>query len=86
MDGDLVEEEDDSINLNNKDHVRGRKRIRNPDNWNRCKIKRACNTGQSYVNSKGKIQQAKKIKKDSGLNCRFKCHSVFTDEDREYFP
>ena len=70
-------------NIKRTENTRGRKRSRNPENWKRNKAKRSCNTGQRYVNIKGKIKKAKTVKKGCGLKCRFQCHSAFTEEDRE---
>lgn len=72
-----------SENVSSTDCTRGRKRTRNPLNWKRNQDKKSCNSGKRYVNSLGNLQQAKKMKKGCGLGCRFKCQSVFTEEDRE---
>ena len=64
-------------------HVGGRKRTRNQSNWQRNIDKKKCNTGQKYVNSKGRTQRAKKMGRGCGEKCRFRCHTAFTERDRE---
>ena len=46
-------------------------------------MKRSCNSGERYRNSRGNIMPAKEIKKGCNQNCRYKCHSHFTQKDRE---
>ncbi|XP_052278769.1 uncharacterized protein LOC127877153 [Dreissena polymorpha] len=60
-----------------------RKRQRNEVNWKRNITKRRKNSGQSYVSSSGKIKRAKKVKNGCGQNCRKKCHSKISPEQRE---
>ena len=52
-----------------------RKRSVNKEKWGKEKRKRAQQSGEAYVNSRGKYVEAKsiKIKKDSKSNCKFKC-------------
>ena len=57
------------------------KRSRNPDNWLKTKRKKAIISGQSYVNTKGKIISPKQIGPD--CNCKNKCFIGVNKESRE---
>ena len=52
-----------------------RKRSLNPQDWEKNKRKRAHQSGDAYVSSRGKLIQAKeiKVKKDCNYSCKFKC-------------
>ena len=62
---------------------RGRKRKRDPANWQRNIAKRRCNSGESYINKKGIQKPARRMKHACGYNCRFKCQSKYPNEIRE---
>ncbi|XP_070509709.1 uncharacterized protein [Chironomus tepperi] len=55
-------------------------RFKDPQNWLRIKHRESRVRGKAYVNRKGKLIKAKRIK--SPCNCRFQCTERITDEDR----
>lgn len=57
-----------------------RKRLSNPDNWQRNKIKRQRNSGKAYTDWKGKERPEKKIK--ASCTCRLKCVEKINEERR----
>ena len=62
-----------------------RKRVRNPEKWKRNRIKKARNSGSSYVNYRGETVAAKKPKIDGPLcrdQRRFKCSDKIDNESR----
>lgn len=59
---------------------RGKKRLRNYDNWEEVKRKRLRNEGKAYSSKKGKNVPAKTIGKP--CTCRYKCYSKLSLEDR----
>jgi len=62
---------------------RGRKRIRNPDNWIRNKRKRACQSGEMYVSSRGKVVNARHRLPTPNCNCRYKCSEQVSETARD---
>lgn len=58
-------------------------RKRNPEKWACNKRKTLRNTGQSYLNTKGKLVEAKKMRESCGSTCRSKCETKITDDDRQ---
>ncbi|XP_052218286.1 uncharacterized protein LOC127835889 isoform X3 [Dreissena polymorpha] len=61
---------------------RGRKRVRNIEEWKRNVMKRRRNEGKSYESRKGKLQSQRCVKKGCGMGCRYKCHNNFTENER----
>lgn len=59
------------------------KRYRNPEEWQCNKRKKLRNSGQSYLNSKGKIVKERKMLESCAItNCRSNCQSRLTENDR----
>ena len=56
----------DGEDYNKSYSQRGRKRIRNPDNWAKNVKKERKNSGKSYIGHRGKLYTSKKLKKDVG--------------------
>ncbi|CAG9799752.1 unnamed protein product [Chironomus riparius] len=56
-------------------------RFKDPENWVRIKHRESRVRGESYVNRKGKLIKAKRIK--AACNCRFQCTDRITEEDRK---
>jgi len=59
---------------------RSRKRMRNSDNWKHNQRKRACQSGESYTSSRGKLIAAR-IRKPLKCKCCYKCTSKMCDEE-----
>lgn len=59
------------------------RRPRRPEEWACNKRKTLRNTGQTYLNSKGKIVQAKQMQESCGESCRSKCISKVSEDDRQ---
>lgn len=53
-----------------------------PDHWKQSRCKTLRNSGQSYVNNKGKLVAAKQMRESCGLTCRMKCEDKIDDENR----
>lgn len=63
-----------------------RKTKRNPKSWNQNIRKKKRQSGQEYVNSKGKVQPARKVKPNGCLNketCYLNCMENVSFEDRQ---
>ena len=62
-----------------------RKRKVNTDSWKQNVRKKRRQSGKSYMNSKGNAVPAKaiKTKKDCKNSCKYKCGTIFSDEERE---
>ncbi|CAG4930943.1 unnamed protein product [Parnassius apollo] len=60
---------------------RGKKRVRNYDDWVEIKRKRLANAGKEYIFKKGVIVQAKAIGRP--CTCRYKCYTMLTLEERQ---
>ena len=59
------------------------RRPRRPEEWACNKRKALRNTGQTYLNTKGKVVKAKQMQESCGDSCRSKCISKVTEEDRQ---
>jgi hypothetical protein len=59
----------------------GYKRKRNPENWEKNKLKELRNAGKEFV-SPSSVVQPKKVRERCGPKCRFECKSI-TDEQRQ---
>lgn len=59
------------------------RRPRRPENWACNKRKTLRNSGQTYLNSKGKIVQAKQMRESCGSSCRSKCITKISEVDRQ---
>lgn len=59
------------------------RRTRHPENWACNKRKTLRNSGQTYLNSKGKMVDAKQMRESCGTTCRSKCITKITEEDRQ---
>lgn len=60
------------------------KRKRNPEEWACNKRKKLRNTGKSYVNSKGRVVNERKMLENCALSrCRSNCHTKISDQDRQ---
>lgn len=59
------------------------RRPRRPENWACNKRKTLRNSGQTYLNSKGKIVQAKQMRESCGPSCRSKCIQKISEDDRQ---
>lgn len=59
------------------------RRPRRPEEWACNKRKTLRNTGKTYLNSKGKVVQAKQMQESCGESCRSKCISKVSEEDRQ---
>ncbi|XP_073948647.1 uncharacterized protein [Choristoneura fumiferana] len=78
-----------SSSINNKKNYPsksnpGRKRKRDPSLWKCNVIKKMKNTGQDFVNSKGKNIKKKEMKPGCGEKCIRNCKKVITEERRKY--
>ena len=73
----------DSTGTSSSNINRGRKRKRDENEWKRNIAKRRRNQGKSYVTKGNKIRSGRKMKKGCGHSCRYKCHSKFSEEERE---
>lgn len=64
---------------------RGRKRLRNPDLWQKNQAKRARNAGESYTSSSSthKAVAARVLQPPCNEKCRMKCYSKFTEDQRK---
>lgn len=60
------------------------RRPRRPETWISTKRKTLRNSGQSYLNSSGKVVEARKMKESCGKACRSKCMTKITEEDRQH--
>lgn len=58
------------------------RRPRRPETWISTKRKTLRNSGQSYLNSSGKVVEARKMKESCGTTCRSKCMTKITEDDR----
>lgn len=58
-----------------------RKRLRNPENWQRNKIKTLRNSGEAYTDWKGKKRPERQIKATC-QNCRIKCTEKINEQQR----
>ena len=54
-----------------------------PQEWTRSIRKKQCQTGRTYVSSRGKNVQAKSIQTNPWKKCKFKCKENFTKERRQ---
>lgn len=59
------------------------RRTRHPENWACNKRKSLRNSGQTYLNSKGRVVAAKEMRESCGTACRSKCITKITEEDRQ---
>jgi hypothetical protein len=57
-------------------------RQRNPEQWACNKRKSLRNTGQSYLSTKGKVIEARKMRESCGSSCRSRCETKITENDR----
>lgn len=60
-----------------------RKRIRNPETWQRNIRKKQRQSGQEYIDTKGKIHLAKRVKTGCEPTCPHMCFHNFNENDRE---
>ena len=60
------------------------RRPRNPEKWKSTKRKVLRNSGQTYMNTKGKLVEARKMKESCGTACRSKCITRITEDDRQH--
>lgn len=59
------------------------RRGRHPEKWACNKRKTLRNSGQTYLNSKGKIVEGKRMRESCGTTCRSKCITKITEDDRQ---
>jgi hypothetical protein len=59
------------------------RRTSHPEKWACNKRKTLRNSGQTYLNSKGKLVDAKQMRESCGTTCRNKCITKITEEDRQ---
>lgn len=85
-----LEESDDSFdNQQNSESASDLKkpsnprRPRKPDTWACNKRKSLRNSGQTYLNSKGKLVDAKQMRESCGEWCRSKCITKISEQDRQ---
>lgn len=62
---------------------RGRKRKRQPQNWERNKKKQALNAGEEFKSKDGKVTKRRSMKPGCGEKCAKKCHDNISSEQRE---
>lgn len=64
---------------------RGRKRIRNEENWKQNVRKRKRQAGESYTSTKGNVKRAREIKttKDCEGKCKYHCGLYFSQNQRK---
>lgn len=62
---------------------RGRKRKREPDNWQRNQRKRLRNAGLSYINNNNKSVLARTVKPKDCTTCRYKCNQKVGEPERQ---
>lgn len=60
------------------------RRPRRPETWISTKRKTLRNSGQSYLNSSGRLVEARTMKESCGTACRSKCMTKVTEEDRQH--
>ncbi|KAL4718003.1 hypothetical protein ACJJTC_003953 [Scirpophaga incertulas] len=61
---------------------KGKKRLVHKDRWVTVQRKQKKNTGQEFVNKKGKVIEKKQLKDPCSEKCRLKCREKITHEDR----
>lgn len=59
------------------------RRPRKPEEWACNKRKTLRNSGKTYLNSKGKVVQAKQMQESCGESCRNRCINKVSEEDRQ---
>ncbi|XP_070183840.1 uncharacterized protein [Littorina saxatilis] len=59
-----------------------RKRLRHEDDWKENKRKRLRNNGESYVSRAGKLKRKRELKSGCGDQCRNKCKSKVSEDER----
>lgn len=59
------------------------RRPRNPESWACNKRKTLRNSGLSYLNTKGKLVEGRRMRASCGATCRSKCDTKITEADRE---
>ncbi|CAH1976268.1 unnamed protein product [Acanthoscelides obtectus] len=62
---------------------KGRKRVKNTNEWIDVRAKKELNLGIEHKNRKGKIIPAKQIKNPCKENCRNKCRQKISEEERK---
>lgn len=76
--------DDNSNNQNTSKGIKiSRKKKRQPENWQRNKLKRQREAGEEYCNIKGQHFPAKRVKIGCEVNCAYKCATKFTFQERE---
>ncbi|XP_070502603.1 uncharacterized protein [Chironomus tepperi] len=77
------EDNDSSTALDNAVYLKSLKRSRHPEEWQCNKRKKLRNSGKSYLNSKGKIVNERKMRESCAVtNCRSNCQSRLSEKDR----
>lgn len=81
---DNIDNPKDSSQETQKRYIRNRKRKNraNPNNWMCNKRKHLRNSGQEYETKNNKRKKARSVKTPCN-NCRFKCTSLITEEERK---
>ena len=72
-----------TLNTTDEGKHKSRKRTKNTDLWKRNVLKRRRNQGLEYKTEKGELKRARIIKAGCGPTCRYKCHELFSDSDRQ---
>lgn len=62
---------------------KGKKRLKHKERWLVVKRKLKKNSGEEFVNKKGKVVESKKLKAPCTDKCRMKCTQKISHEDRE---
>lgn len=75
--------DDINIGIVNNNNLKSRKRIKNELEWKRNVRKIKKNSGQPYVNVKGRHFDKKQLQPPCNDTCKFKCTSHFTNDNRE---
>ena len=76
-------EKDQEQTINMNAEKQSRKRKRSANEWKRNVKKKNCNSGEEYYNAGNKLVPKKKLKTPCNEKCRYKCYTVFSEEERE---
>lgn len=63
--------------------TKGRKRLRQPENWKQNKAKKLRNLGKAYINSKNTITKARQLKPPCNDTCKLRCISKINPVQRQ---
>lgn len=69
--------------LSPRSKPRSRQRKTLPNKWKKNVRKQLRLTGKEYVSSRGKTISCRRMKRQNCSNCRFKCASKITEEERQ---